>query len=169
MPLSGGPARALLRRATGEDLPALEAMLADDPLGRARESAEGDLAPYRRAFALIDADPAQLLVVAAARADVVAMLQLSFLPGLSRRGAVRVEVEGVRVRKDHRGSGTGTALLRWAIGEARDRGCSLVQLTTDASRTDAHRFYARLGFSASHVGFKLALEQADPRRFAEPS
>ena len=107
VPLSGGPARALLRRATGEDLPALVAMLADDPLGRARESAEGDLAPYRRAFALIDADPAQLLVVAAARADVVAMLQLSFLPGLSRRGAVRVEVEGVRVRKDHRGSGRG--------------------------------------------------------------
>jgi GNAT superfamily N-acetyltransferase len=149
-----------LRRATSADLPALVALLADDPLGRTREDPV-DLAPYERSFAQIDADPHQLLVVGASGDDVVAMLQLSFLPGLSRRGALRAQVEGVRVRADRRGRGTGAALIGWAIEEARDRGCAVVQLTSDRSRTDAHRFYERLGFVDSHAGLKLALDGRD--------
>jgi GNAT superfamily N-acetyltransferase len=145
----------VLRRATEGDLPALIDLLADDPLGRAREAA--DPAPYRRAFALIDADPAQLLVVAVDGADVVATMQLSFIPGLSRQGALRGQVEAVRVGAGYRGRGLGAAMLGWAIEEARRRGCAVVQLTTDKSREDAHRFYARLGFVASHQGMKLQL------------
>jgi GNAT superfamily N-acetyltransferase len=121
-------------------------LLADDPLGAAREVVPddaADLEPYRRAFALIDADPAQLLVVAADGTEVVGTLQLSVIPGLSRQGALRAQIEAVRVRADHRGHGLGEAM---------------VQLTTDLSRADAHRFYERLGFIASHVGLKLALE-----------
>jgi GNAT superfamily N-acetyltransferase len=146
-----------VRRATAADLPALVALLADDPLGAARE-APGDLAPYRRAFAAVDADPAHLLVVAADGDDVVGTLQLDVLPGLSRGGALRAQLEAVRVRADRRGDGLGAALVGWAVDEARRRGCALVQLTTDRSRADALRFYERLGFTASHVGCKLALE-----------
>jgi ribosomal protein S18 acetylase RimI-like enzyme len=150
-----GGATLELRRAVLEDVPAIVALLADDPLGRAREGP--DLQPYRRAFRAVDADPAQLLVVATAGADVVGTLQVSFIPGLARRGAVRAQVEAVRVHRDHRGREWGTAMVRWAIEEARRRGCALVQLTTDKSRTDAHRFYERLGFVASHEGLKLPL------------
>jgi len=84
-------------------------------------------------------------------------MQLSFLPGLARRGALRAQIEAVRVRDDFRGGGLGAAMLAWAIDEARRRGCALVQLTTDKSRTSAHRFYERLGFVASHEGMKLTL------------
>ncbi len=84
-------------------------------------------------------------------------MQLSFLPGLARRGALRAQIEAVRVRDDHRGRGLGAALFQWAIEEARRRQCALVQLTTDKSRADAHRFYERLGFVASHEGLKLRL------------
>ena len=94
-------------------------------------------------------------MVAVDGADVVATLQLSVLPGLSRQGALRGQVEAVRVAAGHRGRGLGAAMLRWAIEEARRRGCALVQLTTDKSRDDAHRFYERLGFVASHQGMKL--------------
>jgi ribosomal protein S18 acetylase RimI-like enzyme len=145
----------VLRRATEADLPDLVRLLADDPLGRDREAA--DPAPYRRAFALIDADPAHLLVVAVDGPDVVGTMQLSFIPGLSRQGALRAQVEAVRVAAGHRGRGLGAAMLGWAIAEARRRGCALVQLTTDKSRDDAHRFYERLGFVASHEGMKLVL------------
>lgn len=155
LPGAGG---AAVRRAAAADLPALVALLADDPLGAARESPEEGLAPYARAFALVDADPAHLLVVVEDGGDVVGTLQLSFLPGLSRRGALRAQVEAVRIRADRRGAGLGEALFRWAIREARDRGCALVQLTTDRGRPDAHRFYERLGFVASHVGCKLVLD-----------
>lgn len=155
-PLPGAAEGIELRRATAADLPALVALLADDPLGRAREAAH-DLQPYRRAFAMIEADPNQLLVTVTALGEVVATLQLTLLPGLSRGGALRMQIEAVRVRADQRGRGMGAALLTWALDEARRRGCDLVQLTTDRSRADALRFYERLGFVASHDGLKLAL------------
>ena len=142
-----------IRRATAADVPAIVAMLADDPLGATRES-PGDPA-YAAAFAEIDADPRQHLAVAAVAGSVVGTLQLTFIPGLSRRGSTRALIEAVRVRSDRRGSGLGRLLAEWAIETARSRGAAMVQLTTDASREDAHRFYERLGFVASHVGMKL--------------
>jgi GNAT superfamily N-acetyltransferase len=142
-----------IRRAVAADVPAIVAMLADDPLGARRER-PGDPA-YASAFADIDADPRQFLAVAVAGGEVVGTLQLTFIPGLSRLGATRALIEAVRVRSDQRGGGLGASLVRWAIETARTRGATLVQLTTDASRHDAHRFYERLGFEATHVGMKL--------------
>jgi GNAT superfamily N-acetyltransferase len=156
--LDGGPVE--LRRATAADLPALVALLADDPLGAGREQTDGDLSPYRRAFDLVDADPAHLLVVAVACGAVAGTLQLTFLPGLARRGALRAQLEAVRVSSDHRSRGLGAAMVGWAVEEGRRRGCALVQLTTDTSRADAHRFYERLGFVASHAGLKLPLAES---------
>ncbi|MFJ8697030.1 GNAT family N-acetyltransferase [Streptomyces roseolilacinus] len=145
-----------IRRATAADVPAIVAMLADDPLGAQRESPD-DLAPYLAAFGRVAADPNQHLVVAVRGGQVIGTLHLTVIPGLSRRGATRSLIEAVRVHADARGSGLGTRLIEWAIAESRRQDCVLVQLTSDASRTDAHRFYDRLGFTASHVGFKLAL------------
>ncbi|MEX5718951.1 GNAT family N-acetyltransferase [Geodermatophilus maliterrae] len=153
--LTGPADGVVLRRATAGDLPALVALLADDALGATREAA--DLAPYEAAFAAVDADPAHLLVVADDGGTVAGTLQLSFVPGLSRRGTLRAQVEGVRVAAAARGRGLGAAMLRWTVGEARRRGAALVQLTTDKRRSDAHRFYERLGFTASHEGMKLEL------------
>jgi ribosomal protein S18 acetylase RimI-like enzyme len=144
------------RRATLADLPAVIALLADDELGRTREAPD-HRAPYETSFAAIDADPNQLLVVGESRGATVATMQLTFIPGLSRRGTWREQIEGVRVSSSVRGGGIGEQLITWAIAQARERGCALVQLTSDASRADAHRFYERLGFVASHTGFKLAL------------
>ncbi|HEY6501456.1 MAG TPA: GNAT family N-acetyltransferase [Streptosporangiaceae bacterium] len=148
-----------LRRAIRPDLPALVALLAADDLGATRDGIRGqaDRDAYERAFQAIDQDPAQLLLVAEARERVVGTLQLSFIPGLSRRGALRAQIESVRVAPTMRGRGLGEALFTWSIAEARRRGCALVQLTTDKTRTDAHRFYDRLGFTASHEGLKLDL------------
>ncbi|MEZ7002009.1 N-acetyltransferase family protein [Streptomyces sp. AD55] len=145
-----------IRRTVEDDLPAVVAMLADDPLGAQRESPD-DLTPYRSAFARIAADPHQHLVVAVRDGRAVGTLQLTVVPGLSRRGATRSIIESVRVHADERGSGLGTQLIEWAIAESRRQGCHLVQLTSDRTREDAHRFYERLGFSPSHTGFKLAL------------
>ncbi len=144
-----------LRRAEPSDLAAVLRLIVDDQISSSRESQ--DLEPYKAAFERIDADPAQLLVVAVAGDEVVGTLQLTLIPGLSRVGALRAQVEAVRVQGDQRGRGIGEAMLRWAVDEARRRGCAIVQLTTDKRRTDAHRFYARLGFDASHEGFKLRL------------
>jgi GNAT superfamily N-acetyltransferase len=148
-----------LRRATREDLPAIVGLLVNDSLGRTREAASGadDFRPYGTAFAAIDSDPAQVLVVATDGIDVVATMQLSFIPGLARRGALRAQVEAVRVAASHRSRGLGAAMFEWVIDEARRRGCPIVQLTTDKTRPDAHRFYERLGFTASHEGYKLQL------------
>jgi GNAT superfamily N-acetyltransferase len=165
--LAVGGTAVRLRRATADDLPALVALLADDDLGRGREDPESDLAPYRRAFALVDADAAHLLVVAETGDRIVGTLQLSVLPGLSRRGALRAQLEGVRVARGSRGAGLGAAMVGWAVDEARRRGCALVQLTTDRSRTDAHRFYARLGFAATHEGMKLDLGDGDDGPLAD--
>lgn len=149
------PGRSV-RRARRVDLPALVALLRDDPLGATRESA--DPAAYEAAFDAIDADPNQVLVcLEDADGAVAGTLQLTVIPGLSRGGQWRGQIEAVRVRADQRGTGAGRLLVGWAVEESRRRGCGLVQLTTDRSRTDAHRFYAGLGFVDSHRGFKLVL------------
>lgn len=148
-----------LRTATVADLGAMVDLLTQDPIGRTREAVPDLEAPdpYRRAFELLEADPAHLLLVAATGGAVVGTMQLSFIPGLSRRGALRAQIEAVRVHESFRGGGLGTAMFEWAIGEARRHGCALVQLTTDKARTDAIRFYDRLGFTSSHEGLKLQL------------
>ncbi|MER5883864.1 GNAT family N-acetyltransferase [Streptomyces sp. NPDC001941] len=145
-----------IRPAAVGDLPAVVAMLADDPLGAERESPD-DLTPYTAAFERLAEDPNQHLVVAVREERVVGTLQLTIVPGLSRKGATRAIIEGVRVHADERGSGLGTRFIEWAVDEARRQDCQMVQLTSDNTRTDAHRFYERLGFTASHVGFKLSL------------
>ncbi|GAA0642920.1 GNAT family N-acetyltransferase [Streptomyces thermocarboxydovorans] len=145
-----------IRAATADDIPAIVGMLADDPLGAQRESPD-DLGPYLTAFERLRTDPNQHLVVAVREGRVIGTLQLTIIPGLSRRGSTRSIIEGVRVHAYERGSGLGSRLIEWAIEESRRQGCRLVQLTSDNTRTDAHRFYERLGFVASHVGFKLAL------------
>jgi GNAT superfamily N-acetyltransferase len=147
----------VIRGATRDDLSAIVALLTDDPLGAAREDV-GDPATYDAAYDRVVADPGQHLVVAERDGAVVGTLQLSVIPGLSRRGATRSIIEGVRVARAERGTGLGTELVTWAVEESRRLGCSLVQLTSDASRTDARRFYERLGFVPSHVGFKLSLD-----------
>ncbi|MFI5829473.1 GNAT family N-acetyltransferase [Streptomyces sp. NPDC051578] len=146
----------VIRPATETDLPAIISMLADDPLGAARESPD-DLTPYIAALEQLSDDPDQHVVVAVRGERVVGTLQLTIVAGLSRRGATRSIIEGVRVHADERGSGLGTRFIEWAIERSRQENCALVQLTSDVTRTDAHRFYERLGFTASHVGFKLAL------------
>ncbi|MCS0635175.1 GNAT family N-acetyltransferase [Streptomyces sp. LP05-1] len=146
----------LIRPAGPGDLPAIVALLADDPLGARRETPD-DLAPYAAALERLRADPHQHQVVAERDGRVIGTLQLTIVPGLSRRGAVRSIIEAVRIHADERGGGLGTHLIEWAITESRRQGCQLVQLTSDASREDAHRFYRRLGFEPSHVGFKLTL------------
>ena len=146
------------RRATAGDLGAIVALLADDPLGREREDDAPELGLcYREAFVAIERDPQQLLAVAERDNRIIGVLQLSFIPGLTRRGMWRGQIEGVRVATGERGGGVGRTMLEWAIGECRNRGCGLVQLTSDRRRPDAHRFYDALGFRATHRGYKLPL------------
>ncbi|WP_095091339.1 GNAT family N-acetyltransferase [Mesorhizobium sophorae] len=146
------------RRAQAFDLPDIVAMLADDPLGAGREDASLPLARgYVDAFNAIHADPNQLLAVAVDGGEVIGTLQITFLAGLSRKGAWRGQIEAVRIASRRRSGGIGRQMIEWAIGECRARGCSLVQLTTDRSRADAHRFYEDLGFTGSHLGYKKTL------------
>ncbi len=146
------------RPAGDGDLPAIVALLADDPLGASREDATVPLdRRYVEAFAAIAADPNQLLLVGDEGGTVVACLQVTFIPGITRRGMWRGLIEGVRVSGARRGAGIGRDLMRCAIEACRGRGCGIVQLTTDKSRPDARRFYEDLGFVASHEGMKLAL------------
>ncbi|HTF51270.1 MAG TPA: GNAT family N-acetyltransferase [Pseudonocardia sp.] len=161
-----------LRRARAADLPDLVAMLADDALGARRETTEAGaaaLAPYLRAFEEISADDSHILVTASTPTHIVGTLQLSFLPGLSRQGARRAQIEAVRVHRDYRGRRIGDFMIQWAIEEAARRDCVLVQLTTDKRRTDAHRFYRRLGFAASHEGMKRDLTAGPDRPTSGPS
>ena len=146
------------RRARRDDLGHLVAMLADDALGQAREDTSRPLnARYVAAFDAIDQDPNQFLAVVENETEIVGCLQLTFIPGLSRLGLWRGQIESVRIAASQRGSGLGRAMFEWAISECRARGCGLVQLTSDKSRAGALRFYESLGFKASHEGFKLAL------------
>ena len=148
-----------IRPARREDVPAMVTLLADDPIGSGREE-PGDPLPaaYWQAFAEIAAQPGNMLLVAEVGSAVVGCLQLTVIPGLSRRGTKRAQIEGVRIASSHRGAGIGERLLRHAIELARQSGCGLIQLTSDNSRADARRFYERLGLVASHVGMKLSLD-----------
>ncbi|PPL20479.1 GNAT family N-acetyltransferase [Microterricola pindariensis] len=147
-----------LRRADAADLDALMALLSDDPISSARGdvAADGDRDAYRAALDEIVADPAnELLVVADAAGSVVATMQLTRIPGMARRGSTRLLVEAVRVGSALRSAGIGGAMMRWVTDDAAPAlGSSLVQLTSDEARVDAHRFYERLGFVGSHRGFK---------------
>jgi len=150
------PGPAVFRRARREDATPIARLLADDPLGAERER-PGEARPYLAAFDRIDADRGNLLAVAEVRGRVVGCLQLTFIPGLSNRGASFALIQAVRVEKDLRGQGFGQAFMAWAMDEARARGCASIELLTHNTRVDAQRFYERLGFAPSHVGMKRAL------------
>ena len=146
------------RRACRDDLPHIVALLADDALGATREDPSLPIdSRYTSAFGAIDNDPNQFLIVAEYEGKVVGCLQLTFIPGLSRTGMWRGQIEAVRVAANQRGAGVGQAMVLFAIQECRRRGCGLVQLTTDQTRPEAHRFYAALGFAPTHIGMKLGL------------
>ena len=146
------------RDATGDDLLAVVRLLADDDLGRTRERYEEPLPDsYLAAFRALDADPNNRLVVIECAGGVVGCLQLTFIPNITFQGSWRMQIEGVRVARSARGRGIGEAAFRWAIEQARAHGCRLVQLTTNAARPEALRFYERLGFVHSHAGLKLDL------------
>ncbi|KQM82496.1 GNAT family N-acetyltransferase [Agromyces sp. Leaf222] len=156
-----------LRRATVADLDSLMALLSDDPISASRgDVASADDAPaYAGALEEILGDPGNdLLVVVDPEGRLVGTMQLTRIPGMARRGSTRLLVEAVRVRSDLRSSGIGGAMMRWVMEVAApELGSSLVQLTSDAARVDAHRFYERLGFAASHVGFKVRVPGASAR------
>lgn len=148
------------RDARREDVPVIVSMLADDFLGAAREAGGGEAAAddaYVAAFDLIDSDPRNRLIVAETDGKVAGTLQLTFLPGLSRHGMLRAQIEAVRVAAGARGQGLGRQMIAWAVQEARRAGCGMVQLTSDKRRGDAIRFYESLGFEATHEGLKFPL------------
>ena len=151
------PSSITIRRARRDDVGTIVAMLADDPLGSARERLENPLPQsYFQAFEAVDRDPnVQLVVAQDGEVDVVGCLQLCILPGLSSQGASRGLIEDVRVATSYRSRGIGEQLVQWAVAEARKRGCKLVELLTHQTRIDAQRFYVRLGFQPSHVGMTL--------------
>jgi GNAT superfamily N-acetyltransferase len=158
------------RRAQRQDVRAIVRLLADDPIGATRETTGGGELPqaYWQAFDAIDSDPRQLLVVAELDGQIVGTLQLTFIRSLSYRGGERAQIEAVRIQAGSRGRGLGRAMVRWAIEQARARGCHLVQLTTDRRRPDALRFYASLGFRATHTGMKLPLSDVRGRQDSNP-
>ena len=146
------------REAQRDDLPAIVALLADDPLGSARETLGDELpAAYGKAFEAIAASPDNKLVVAVVDGHIAGTLQLTYIPGLTYTGGESAQIEAVRVSSDLRGHGVGQALVGWVIGQARTRGCRVVQLTTDRQRPDAIRFYQKMGFRPSHMGMKYHL------------
>ncbi|RNB83192.1 GNAT family N-acetyltransferase [Brevibacillus nitrificans] len=146
------------RIATANDLDQIVQMLADDELGKTRERYETPLPEsYGKAFEAIEADPNNEVVVACLGEEIVGVQQITFTPYLTHQGSWRATIEGVRTASSVRGKGIGSQLIEWAIDRAKARGCRLVQLTTDKKREDAHRFYERLGFQATHEGMKLKL------------
>ena len=146
------------RKAVADDLPAIVALLDDDALSKGREDPSLPLDPrYVAGFEAIDAHPNQLQVVAERDGEVIGTMQLSFLPGIAFRGGWRGQIEAVRIAGELRGQGLGGAMIDWAVERFRERGCHMAQLTSMNTRTDAHRFYERLGFTATHEGFKLLL------------
>lgn len=155
----------VFEKATHSDLDRIIAMLIDDPLGAQRESSNVDSKSYQNAFRHIEKDPNNELIVArdtdseklskSAVFDAIAVLQITYLPSLTYQGAWRAQIEGVRVHPDYRGHGLGQSLFEWSIARAQEKGCKIIQLTSDKQRPDAIRFYEKLGFNASHEGFKL--------------
>lgn len=153
------PAAITFRRGTAADLPAVVVMLADDALGAARERAETPLpSSYTEAFAAMERQGGNTLLIGEIDGEIVACLQLIILPGISMQGATRAQIEGVRVASTHRGRRIGEALVREAMAHAQAAGCTMMQLSSNVSRTDARRFYERLGFVASHIGMKRPLD-----------
>jgi ribosomal protein S18 acetylase RimI-like enzyme len=151
-------AKLIFREAVAGDVPAIVALLAADVMGKTREVLSDPVDPrYWAGFNAVATDPNQILAVAEQDGRVIGCVQLSFLPGLSRLGGWRGQIEGVRVATDARGGGVGRAMMEWSIAQCRARGCDLVQLTTDRRREDAQRFYLGLGFEPSHIGMKLSL------------
>ena len=152
------PTLLSFRIAQAGDLDNLVEMLADDTLGAGREDMSRPLdQKYLDAFAAIDSDPNNELIVAENRDTLVGMMQLTFIPYLSRLGAWRCLIESVRVHRDYRGRGFGRVMFERAISRAREKNCGLVQLTSDKQRGGALGFYRSLGFEATHEGFKLKL------------
>lgn len=143
------------RPARRDDVPAVLALLQDDPLGATREGLQLDR--YLAAFDAMGREPGNVLIVGEAGGRIVATYQLTFISGLSRGATRRAQVEGVRVAADRRGGGVGRAMMTDAEARARAAGCGLLQLTTDASRGGARRFYDALGYVASHIGYKHPL------------
>jgi ribosomal protein S18 acetylase RimI-like enzyme len=153
------PQISIFRQATRTDLPAIVRMLADDDLGSQREKFETPLPkPYYSAFEQMSSDPNHELIVAELNGEVIGTLHLMFLPSISFQGGLRAQIESVRVDKRFQSQGIGSEMMKWAMERARQRGAHVVQLTTDKSRVDAHRFYERLGFKGSHLGMKLNLK-----------
>ena len=151
-------AAVAFRPAAAADLAAIVDLLADDPLGATRESAVRPLDDrYHQAFAAIAADPNNELIVATRRGEIVGVFQLTYIPSLTYTGSWRALIEGVRIGAQARSQGLGKAMVAFAVARARERGCRMLQLTTDKSRPDAKRFYERLGFVDSHEGMKLHL------------
>lgn len=154
--IQAGGRTFVVTRARREDVRTIVSLLSDDPLGSGRETRS--LEGYEQAFDAIDADPHQFLAAVRDEHDeLVGTMQLTLIPGLSRAGATRLQIEAVRLGRSARGLGLGTQMIGWAHEFGRARGAALAQLTTDKSRRDAHRFYARLGYTASHEGMKLEL------------
>lgn len=149
--------RLAYRHATVEDLPFILGLIVADTVVPSIDDPAAAHPGYAAALAAIDADPNQEMLVAEFEEQPIGCFQLSFIPGLMRRGMWRGLIEAVHVRADRHNAGFGTEMMRWAIERCRERSCGLVQLTSNKARQDAHRFYVRLGFSQSHEGFKLLL------------
>ena len=147
-----------IREATRADLPEIVRLLADDPLGMTRET-PGEVIPdaYYAAFEAIAEDPNNAVIVAEVEGKLAGTMQLTYIPGLTYTGGERAQIEGVRVASEQRGRGIGQLLIGWAIERARERGCRVVQLTTDRQRPDSIRFYQKIGFRPSHMGMKFHL------------
>ena len=153
-----GSLKILYRLANQTDVPAIVRLLAEDDLGAQRERFETPLpTSYYTAFEAIESDPNHELIVAELDGEIIGTLQLMFLPSLSYQGGMRAQVESVRVMVNYRGQGIGTDMMNWTLERARQRGCHMMQLTSHESRTDAHRFYEKLGFTKSHIGMKINL------------
>ena len=152
----------IFRKAKREDVTFIVQMLAEDALGKTRENYTNPLPQsYYDAFDKINRDENQHLTIVEKNKEVIGVFQLTFIPYLTYQGSLRAQIEGVRIRADHRGLGLGEKMFLWAIEKSKKEGAHLLQLTTDKKRPDALRFYQKLGFVASHEGMKLHFKELD--------